>query len=184
MPKIPRGGCRSRSLSEPSQENPFGLLVSAGPGRPRAQTAPGLGRRAALRRHLSLKPHPPDPPRGCLPFSFFSSHSMLLMALLPPRPVRPPLWGQFCPCPAPPPHPGPRKAARHVLPPSRAPALALSRPGASWPVHGSHCAFRENFATGLPGGDGQNLDKEGQACTRRTERAPGCHGWVPASRVR
>lgn len=64
-----------------------------------------------------------------------------------------------------------------MVPPSR--ASALSPPGASRPVHNSHCAFRENFATGLPGR--RTASEPGGSGLHQVDWAPECHSCVPVS---
>lgn len=64
-----------------------------------------------------------------------------------------------------------------MVPPSRASALSPS--GASRPVHNSHCAFHENFATGLLGR--RTASEQGGSGLHQVDWAPECHSCVPVS---
>lgn len=160
--------CRSLKAAkepslEPSPEEPSvacGLLASTGLNLP-CEPAPGLGWSVALVIATRGDPHTARLPA----FAFFPQHA-------PPGPAPPMapsghLLGAGLSVPSgASPHAGPWKAAGHGLPPPPAPALALSPPGRSWPVHGSRCAFCENLAPGLPG----TLTESGPERTRGTER--------------
>lgn len=139
MPKIPRGGCRSQSLGEPSPEKPFGLLVSTGLGARSRRQLPGRAGPACGPLCLrGLKPHPllTCHAAACLFLSLLPT-ACFSWPVAPRGPVWPPLRGQVCPCRRPhPPHPpwGHRRQLDtcSLLPgPLPWPSVYLARPGLS-----------------------------------------------------
>lgn len=136
MPKIAKGGSGSQSLGEPSQEKPFGLLVSTGLS---ARERPGPG--------LLCGPGPLSLKLTSIPTCSCSLSSFLSFLQHVPQSPAPPLAqsgrllaGGGRPCPA--------------------TSVHLAQPGPST-IH--TVPFRENFATGLPARQ-PNLGEEGQAC--------------------
>lgn len=157
MPKILKGGYGARAEGRLPRRNPS-VCLSPQAWRPREQTALGwAGARPSAPQPEGTSPHHAA---ACLFFLFFLQH--VPRGPAPPMAPSGQLLGAGLSPSGSPPHTGPWKAARHALPRPLAPVLALSPPGPCWPVHGSHCAFCENFATGLlgrltepgPGGSG------------------------------
>lgn len=123
MPKIAKGGSGSQSLGEPSQEKPFGLLVSTGLS---AREHPGPG--------LLCGPGPLSLKLTSIPTCSCSLSSFVSFLQHVPRSPAPPL----------------AQSGRLLAGGGRpfpATLVHLAQPGPST-IH--TVPFRENFATGLP----------------------------------